>query len=66
MGRLLNGALRTLPVALETEKEVLRYVSENVGAIGFVQAVRINPDQRSIKVLKIDGKSITDKLYPIR
>ena len=66
MGKLLNGALQTLPVALETEEDILRYVSENIGAIGFVQAEKLNPDQHSIKVIKIDGKDITDKVYPIR
>ena len=66
MGKMMNGELQTLPVALDTGKHILSYVSTNVGAIGFVEAEILNTDLASIKVVTIDGKSITDKAYPIR
>ena len=66
LGRMLNGELQNLPIKLASEIEVLKYISQHVGAIGFVRVGQFNLSIGSVKAVKIDGKDFESKEYPIR
>ena len=66
LGRILNGELDSLPISMASERRLLRFVAQNVGAIGFVRAKDLDPRVTAIKALEIDGKGIGHKDYPIR
>ncbi len=66
IGRLLNGELQNLPIKLVSEIEVLKYISQHAGAIGFVRVGQFNLSIGSVKAVKIDGKDFESKEYPIR
>ncbi|MCH7754283.1 substrate-binding domain-containing protein [candidate division KSB1 bacterium] len=66
LGKMLNGDFQTLPVKLASDAEILKFVSENPGAIGFVKSQNLGRLHKLVKVIKIDGKPIDDPKYPIR
>ena len=66
VGKLLQGDLRVLPVAVDSETEMLEYISQNKGAIGFVSVERFNSAGTLVKSVKIDGKDFKSEEYPLR
>ncbi len=66
IGRLLNGELQVLRVALASEAGVLKYISQHAGAIGFVGVDQFNSSMSSVKDLKIDGRDFKSSEYPIQ
>ena len=66
LGKILNGEFQILPVKLSSETDILKYISKNVGAIGFVDAESFNAKIYPIKAIKIGGKNFKDKNYPLK
>ena len=66
IGKMLNGDFQTLPVKLTSDAEILKFVSENPGAIGFVASENLGQLPEWVKVLKIDGKAIDHPKYRIQ
>ncbi len=66
IGKMLNGDFQTLPVKLASDAEILKFVSETPGAIGFVDSESLDHITDLVKVLKIDGKAVNDPKYPMR
>ena len=66
IGKMLNGDFQTLPVKLASDAEILKFVSETPGAIGFVDSESLDHITDLVKVLKIDGKAVNDPKYSIR
>ena len=66
VGKLLEGELDVLPIAVASETEMLKRISQNTGAIGFVSLAQFNSSGTLVKSIKIDGKEFKNKEYPIR
>jgi len=66
VGKLLEGELGVLPVAVSSETEMLEQISQNTGAIGFVSYERFQASGTLVKSVKIDGKDFKSKKYPLQ
>ncbi len=66
MGKMLNGEFRSLPVKLDSDADILKYISKSAGAIGFVGADHFDPTISSIKAVEIEGKDFKSEAYSIR
>ena len=66
LGKILNGEVQSLPVKLSSDADVLRYVSENIGAIGFVKIASLDSNTALVKTIKIDGKNFKHPSYIIQ
>ena len=66
MGKMLNGELQSLPVKLSSAQEVLSYVAKTPGAVAFIEVEKLDLDVHPIKIVKIDGKGIKNKAYPLK
>jgi hypothetical protein len=42
------------------------YIAENIGAIGFIRVVDLDLLDDSVKAIKIEGRTITDRDYPLK
>ena len=66
LGRIFNGELLSLPISMESERKLIRFVAENAGAIGFIRAADLDPSVTSVKTIEVEGKAIGHKDYPLR
>ena len=65
LSRMFDGELLSLPVSMDSERKMIRFVAENTGAIGFIRATDLDPAVISVKAIEIDGVGIGHKDYPI-
>ena len=66
IGKLLSGVFQEVPKKLNSDNEILKYVSNNRRSIGFVWAKNFKPNLALVKAVKIDGKNFDDESYPLR
>jgi ABC-type phosphate transport system substrate-binding protein len=60
---MFTGEVHAAPKALATSEEVLKFVFNVPGAIGYVKASDVND---SVKIVRIDSRLPGEKEYPIR
>ena len=66
LSMILNGEFQKLPKSTDSERKLVELIGNDVGAIGFLRVVDLDPLAKSVKVLKIDGKGTGDRDYPLR
>ena len=66
IGKMLNGEIRSLPINLDSDDEILEIVSKNRWYIGFVSSSSFDSLMTSIKSLEINGLNYDDADYPLR
>ena len=66
LGKILNGEFKELPMSTDSERKLVRFVAGNVGAIGFLHIADLYSPLDSVKIVKIDGKGIRERDYPIQ
>jgi len=66
IGKMLNGEIRELPVNLDSDDEILEFVSKNQWCIGFVNSISFNSQMTLIKSVQINGENYNGRDYPLR
>ena len=66
IGKMLNGEIQRLPVNLDSDDDILRFISKNRWCIGFVSSSSFDSLMTSIKSVQINGKDDNDRDYPLR
>ena len=66
LSMILNGEFQNLPVSMDSERKMLDYIATNPFAIGFIHISDFDPSLDSVKVIKVDGKEISDSKYPLQ
>ena len=66
IGKMLNGEIQSLPVNLDSDENILEFVSKNRWCIGFVSSSAFDSLMTSIKSVQINGKNYNDRDYPLR
>ena len=66
IGKMLNGEIQKLPVNLDSDDEILEFVSKNRWCIGFVSSSSFDSLMTSVKPVQINGKNYNERDYPLR
>ncbi len=66
MGKMLNGEIRNFPINKSNQLEIIKVISQNPYAIGFISDKSIINKNRQVKQLDIENFSYKDKSYPLQ